>query len=188
MLKDKHLGLPHVGAFTLVNAQGKIFNFSRSWPVSNISVSDRAFFQIPKADETRTSFISEPISKRATGAWIVPLARTIRTIDGRFAGLLLAAVDLEQFEREFQPIVLGAHGSIALLRDNGVLLARYPRIETIVGQTFHAATGSLGEQQSGTVRLVGLMDGKDRILSSRRLARFPFIVTAGLESDAALSD
>src|SRR6185295_2098545 len=66
--------------------------------------------------------------------------------------------------------------------------ARYPRIESIIGQTFHAATGSLGEQQSGTVRLIGAMDGKDRILSTRRLARFPFIVTAGLEGDAALSD
>jgi len=188
MLKDKHLGLPHVGAFTLVNAEGKIFNFSRSWPVRSINVSDRAFFQTLKADETRTSFISEPIRKRANGAWIIPFARTIRTIDGKFAGLLLAAVDLEQFEREFQPIVLGAHGSIALLRDNGTLLARYPHIESTIGQTFHAATGSLGEQQTGTVRLIGAMDGKDRILSTRRLARFPFLVTAGLESDAALAD
>jgi diguanylate cyclase (GGDEF)-like protein/PAS domain S-box-containing protein len=188
MLKDKHLGLPHVGAFTLVNAQGQIFNFSRSWPVSNINVSDRAFFQILKADKTRTSLISEPISKRATGAWIVPLARTIRTLDGKFAGLLLAAVDLKQFEKEFQQILLGEHGSIALLRDNGVVLARYPRIDSIIGQTFHAATGSLGDQQAGTVRLIGAMDNKDRILSSRRLARFPFIVAAGLESDAALAD
>ncbi|MEJ0074725.1 MAG: EAL domain-containing protein [Alphaproteobacteria bacterium] len=188
MLKDKHLGLPHVGAFALVNAQGQIFNFSRSWPVRKIDVSDRAFFRILKADETRTSFISEPIRKRATGAWIIPLARTIRTIDGKFAGLLLAAVDIAQFEREFQPIVLGEHGSIALLRDDGLLLARYPRIESIIGRVFHAATGSLGDEDSGTVRLIGLMDGKDRILASQRLARFPFIMTTGLETSAALSD
>jgi len=188
MLKDKHLGLPHVGAFSLVNAQGKIFNFSRSWPVRKIDVSDRAFFQILKADETRTSFISEPIRKRATGRWIIPLVRTIRTVDGKFAGLLLAAVDVAQFERDFQPIVLGEHGSIAFLRDNGVLLARYPRIESIIGHTFHAATGSLGDADSGTVRLVGLMDGKDRILATQRLVRFPFIMTAGLETSAALSD
>jgi hypothetical protein len=32
LLKDKIVGLPHVGTFTLVNAQGKVFNFSRSWP------------------------------------------------------------------------------------------------------------------------------------------------------------
>ena len=188
MLNDKHLGLPHVGAFSLVNAEGKIFNFSRSWPVRKIDVSDREFFQVLKADETRTSFISEPIRRRATGAWIIPLARTIRTLDGRFAGLLLAAVDIAQFEREFQPIVLGEHGSIAFLRDNGVLLARYPRIESIIGDTFRAATSSLGDADSGTVRLIGVMDGKDRILATQRLARFPFLMTTGLETSAALSD
>src|ERR1041385_9044161 len=150
MLKDKHLGLPHVGAFSLVNAEGKIFNFSRSWPVRQIDVSDREFFQVLKADQTRTSFISEPIRKRATGEWIIPLARTIRTVDGKFAGLLLAAVDVAQFEREFQPIVLGEHGSIALLRDNGVLLARYPRIESIVGQTFRAPIHSPGQERFGS--------------------------------------
>src|SRR5437868_4068554 len=116
MLKDKHLGLPHVGAFALVNAQGKLFNFSRRWPVPDIDVSDRSFFQVLKADKTRTSFISEPIRKRATSAWIIPLARTVRTVDGEFAGLLLAAIDVEQFEKEFRPIVLGEHGSIALFR------------------------------------------------------------------------
>src|ERR1043166_2788999 len=67
MLKDRKLGLPHVGAFTLVNAQGKIFNFSRSWPIPELDVSDRSFFQVLKADRTRTSFISEPIRKRSTG-------------------------------------------------------------------------------------------------------------------------
>ena len=29
LLKDKIVGLPHVGTFTLVNAQGRVFNFSR---------------------------------------------------------------------------------------------------------------------------------------------------------------
>jgi len=188
MLKDKHLGLPHVGAFTLVNAQGKLFNFSRAWPVPDIDVSDRAFFQVLKADKNRTSFISEPIRKRATGKWIVPLARTIRTVDGEFAGLLVAAIDVGQFEKEFQPVVLGDYGSIALLRDDGVLVARYPPIESITGHTFRGAIESLGEQQSGIVRLFGTMEGKDRILVTHRLARFPFIITTGLDSAAVLAD
>ena len=38
MLKDKIVGLPHVGTFTLFNADGKLFNFSRSWPIPPIDV------------------------------------------------------------------------------------------------------------------------------------------------------
>ena len=188
MLADKHLGLPHVAAFALVNARGKLFNFSRMWPVPDIDVSDRSFFQVLKAERSRTSFISEPLRNRANNAWVIQLARPIRTVDGEFAGLLLAAVDLEQFEREFQPIVLGEHGSIALLRNDGTLLARYPRIESIIGQAFRGGIDSLGERQSGTVRLIGSMEGKDRILATHRLARFPFIITTGLNTVAALSE
>jgi diguanylate cyclase (GGDEF)-like protein len=188
MLADKHLGLPHVAAFALVNARGQVFNFSRAWPAPDINVSDRSFFQVFQSDGNRTPFISEPIRNRMNGTWVIQLARPIRTVDGTFAGLLLAAVDLDQFEREFQPIVLGEQGSIAFLRADGVLLARYPRIESLIGHVFRAAIDSIGEQQSGTVRLIGLMEGKDRILSTQRLARFPFIMTAGLDTGAALSD
>src|ERR1041385_2703994 len=38
MLKEKHLGLPYVGAFSFVDAKGKLFNFSRLWPVPSIDV------------------------------------------------------------------------------------------------------------------------------------------------------
>ena len=37
MLKDKSVGLPYLGTFTLINAQGKLFNFSRSWPIPDAS-------------------------------------------------------------------------------------------------------------------------------------------------------
>jgi diguanylate cyclase (GGDEF)-like protein len=188
MLKDKNLGLPHIGAFALVNAQGRLFNFSRAWPMPDIDVADRAFFQVLQADQARTAFTSEPIRKRVSGAWILPLARTIRTVDGKFAGLLLATIDLEQFEKEFQPIVLGEHGSIALFRDDGILLARYPRVGSIIGQAFRGGIGPLGDRQAGMVRMVGTMEGKDRILASQRLARFPFVITTGLDTAAALSD
>jgi diguanylate cyclase (GGDEF)-like protein/PAS domain S-box-containing protein len=188
MLKDKNLGLPHVGAFALVNTQGKLFNFSRAWPIPDINVSDRPFFQMLKSDQARTAFTSEPIRKRATGAWILPLARSIRTIDGKFAGLLLATIDLAQFEKEFQPIVLGEHGSIALFRDDGILLARYPRVGSIIGHAFRGGIDPLGDRQAGMVRMVGTMEGKDRILASQRLARFPFVITTGLDTAAVLSD
>jgi diguanylate cyclase (GGDEF)-like protein/PAS domain S-box-containing protein len=188
MLADKHLGLPHVSALALVNARGQVFNFSRVWPVPDINVADRSFFQILQAEKTRTSFISEPIRNKLNNAWVIQFARPIRTADGQFAGLLLAALDLQQFEREFQPIVLGERGSIALLRNDGTLLARYPRLESIIGQFFRGGINSLGEQPSGTVRLMGVMEGKDRILATQRLARFPFIITTGLDTPAALAD
>src|SRR5215472_2534669 len=41
MLKEKVSGWPHIGSITLINAQGKLFNFSRFWPLPDIDVTDR---------------------------------------------------------------------------------------------------------------------------------------------------
>ncbi len=32
-LRDKAAGMPYVGALTIVNAQGRLINFSRQWPI-----------------------------------------------------------------------------------------------------------------------------------------------------------
>ena len=74
MLKDKIVGLPYLGTFTLVNADGKVFNFSRSWPIPSISVTDRDFFIALRDNADLTTFVSKPISNRATGTWVVHFA------------------------------------------------------------------------------------------------------------------
>src|SRR5436853_7901020 len=43
MLKDKNLGLPHVGAFALVDTHGKLFTFARACPIADINMAARRF-------------------------------------------------------------------------------------------------------------------------------------------------
>src|SRR3954469_21687307 len=50
MLGEKRLGLPYVGALSLVDSEGKLFNFSQLWPAPNVSMSDRKFFMELKAN------------------------------------------------------------------------------------------------------------------------------------------
>src|ERR1051325_1193683 len=93
LLKDKIVGLPHVGTFTLVNAQGKVFNFSRSWPIPPIDVTDRDFFNALRQDGGPASYVSKPIQNRATGTWVVHLARKVAGPNGEFIGLVTAAIE-----------------------------------------------------------------------------------------------
>lgn len=187
MLKDKRLGLPHVGTFSLINAHGKLFNFSRFWPIPNIDVSDRSFFMDLRSSQTSIVSISEPIKNRATDTWVIQFARKITTVDGRFAGLVLAAIELSQFEKEFQSIILGSGSSISLFRRDGTLLARYPRVESAVGHTFRTALDRLQERENGSVRILGLMEGKDRLVALHHLTDYPFFVAAGLDTEPALA-
>jgi diguanylate cyclase (GGDEF)-like protein/PAS domain S-box-containing protein len=188
MLKEKHLGLPYVGAFSLLNAQGKLFNFSRRWPAPNIDVSDRSFFTELKSNPTLHFIASEPIKNRATGTWVVHLARKVHTVDGQFAGLAIATIEIEQFEKSFQSIVLGEGSSIALFRRDSVLLARYPRLDSIIGRTFKGVLDKLEGRKNGAVRVpVGAMEGRDRLLAVQHLANYPFYIVVGLDTEPALA-
>jgi hypothetical protein len=72
MLQDKHLGLPHVGSFTLVDADGRLFNFSRFHPPPpDIDLSDRSFFRELRRDGAPRFVISEPVRNRATHSWVI---------------------------------------------------------------------------------------------------------------------
>src|SRR3954453_15839057 len=120
-LGEKRLGLPYVGALSLVDADGKLFNFSQLWPAPNVSMSDRSFFRELKANPLLDFAVSEPLKNRVTGTSVIHLARKVYTTQGQFAGLLLATIEIEQFQRTFQLIVLGQGSSIALFRSDAML-------------------------------------------------------------------
>ena len=129
MLKTSINGLAQVDAITLINADGDLLNFSRYWPAPLVNVADRDYFKALKSDASLTSFVSQPVRNRGNGSWTVFLVRKIVAPNGDFLGVVLGAIDLSYFEKFFGAIELEGHGSIALLRSDGVMLARYPLVE-----------------------------------------------------------
>jgi diguanylate cyclase (GGDEF)-like protein/PAS domain S-box-containing protein len=187
LLKDKISGLPHIDAVSLINSDGKMINISRLWPVPSISLADRKYFLTLKSNPDLNSLISEPVADRATGTETAFLARRFSDQSGKFLGLINGALDLAFFEKLFGAVVLNEHSSIALLRSDGMMLARYPRLETAIGTVFTGANNALGARDSGTYRLAGTVDGRDRLLASHRLPHFPLMVTVATDVEAALA-
>jgi diguanylate cyclase (GGDEF)-like protein/PAS domain S-box-containing protein len=187
MLRDKGSGLTQVGAIALVDASGAVVNVSRPhWP-HGVNVADRDYFRALRADPHLERFVSVPVSDRANGAWTIYVAQPVRSTDGRFAGLVLGAVDLDYFERLFGAITLGTSGTISLYRDDGVLLARYPRPARAIGRVFTKALKALGGGNAGTVRTVGTINPHPIIIAAHRLGHFPLYVSAAREIDQALA-
>jgi hypothetical protein len=50
LLKEKIAGLPQVDAVAMIDADGKLMNFSRYWPIPEVDVSDRDYFKTLKAN------------------------------------------------------------------------------------------------------------------------------------------
>jgi diguanylate cyclase (GGDEF)-like protein/PAS domain S-box-containing protein len=183
-------GLPHIDAIILSNADGKLINFSRTWPIPDINNRDQDYSETFKNNPYLMSFVSKPRHSPATGKWVLPIARKIIGPDGKFLGVILGIMELHYFENLFQSIMPGAGSSISLHLNDGTILARYPRIESVIGRSFPASLNALENRERGTIRIIGKMEGmqgKERILAARHLAHFPLYVTVGDDFSTALA-
>jgi diguanylate cyclase (GGDEF)-like protein len=187
MLKASASGLVQIYAVSLINADGRLLNFSRSWPSPELSVADREFFAVLKSNPQMTSYISEPGHNRTNGAWTLFLARKVTAANGEFLGLVLGAIELSYFDKLFSSVSLGAGNSITLFRNDGILLTRFPQIESAIGKYFKSTVGAIGDGDSGVVRFVGHFGGKDRLLAAHRLAHFPVVISVAIDTAAALA-
>jgi diguanylate cyclase (GGDEF)-like protein len=191
LLKDKVVGFNYLGALILVNSQGKIFNFSRSWPIPDIYAADRDYFTALQSDEKLNSVVSKPIRNRATGTWIVQIARKVSGPNGEFLGLVLGAIELQSVEQYFARVALGPDSSISLIHRDGELMARYPRVESLIGRPIPGglAVKLVSNSELGVGRRIGAVgNAEDRLIAAHRIAGYPFLIAATTNVTAVLAD
>jgi diguanylate cyclase (GGDEF)-like protein len=191
MLKDKVVGFNYLGALVLLNSQGKVFNFSRSWPIPDINAADRDYFTALQSDAKLNSVFTKPFRNRATGTWIVQIVRKVSGPNGEFLGLVLGAIELQSIEQYFARVALGPDSSISLIHRDGVLMARYPHVESVVGRTIPGglAVKMVSNSDSGVGRHVGAVGkAEDRLIAAHRVAHYPFLIAATTTVAAVLAD
>jgi signal transduction histidine kinase/DNA-binding response OmpR family regulator len=188
LLHEKLTGLPFVNAIAMVDADGNLINFSRYWPIPSVNVADRDYFKALMANPSLPGVISVPVQNRGDGSWTVYRARPVRTPDGRLAGLLLGAIELRYFEDLYHAIGLGPETAITLLRDDGVLMARYPPGPKIGGT---ARRNRAIPREPRDVPVIEIrashFDGKMRLHVRRALADYPMVISVSETQTAALA-
>jgi signal transduction histidine kinase len=186
-LQEKITGIPQLAAVTVIDREGRLVNFSRTWPIPDISVADRDYFQALKQDPDLQRYISAPAQNRGTGTWTIFLARRISGPRGEFLGIVLGAIEMRYFEDLFRAISLGANNTIVLQRLDGVMLARDPPTDA-VGNQFSDSSRLLPDGISGTLRERSPIDGRLRIKAAHLVANYPMLVLATKTEAATLSN
>ncbi|HMI17005.1 MAG TPA: EAL domain-containing protein, partial [Bradyrhizobium sp.] len=95
------------------------------------------------------------------------------------------------FEKFFASLALGEGAAISMYHRDGTLLARYPHVDAMIGQSFKAGPVHqqvLSKSDHGTVRIVSPIDGQNRLASARILRNFPISVVATTTVASALAD
>jgi diguanylate cyclase (GGDEF)-like protein/PAS domain S-box-containing protein len=178
-LRDKVAGMPYIGSLTIIDARGQLINFSRQWPAPNINAADRDFFKAFQSDPSLTSFIGKPIHNRATGSWVIQLARKIPGPNGEFLGLTAAAVELRYLQNYLGEFSSDPENAVTLFRHDGVVLARFPQNDSIVGHRFASAAGLklVSAAANGIGVGAGVADGDSRMVAAHRVGGDPIVVT-----------
>ena len=189
-LKARTAALPQVNAVTVVDHTGTLRNFTRFWPIPDVNIADRAYFQALAANPSLQRFISEPVQNRGNGTWTLYIARKISAPDGRFLGLVLGAVELQYFANLYGQIAPQPDYVISMFRTDGVLLVRHPHREGSVGRGFATAGASLIALKNsfgGVTRTVSPIDAQDRVVAARALSNYPAILSVSRTTAAALA-
>src|SRR5712692_1440815 len=162
------LGVPSLRALIVFDAEGKIVAFSRWHPPPAIHVEDRDYFIALRAEQTDALYIGVPTLNRINGEWTINVGRRLSHPDGSFAGVALATLEPLYYEQVYATINLDRGGTIAMFRADGVLLARHPHAEEMMGRSVGDTEfrRALGRSTTPVVaRVTGRIDGKRRIVS-----------------------
>ena len=179
-------GLPYIDAIVLTDPEGRLVNFTRTWPIPVVNNTDQDYTTTFRNDPFLLSYIGKPRRSPTTGQWIIQIARKIVDPTGKFIGVILGTVQLTYLENQFASIAPGEGSIITLQQDDGTMLVRYPRMESAIGRRLTAGMKSFGQHEHAIIRYVAATDGKERMLASRRLAHFPLFAAVGIEMSSAL--
>jgi hypothetical protein len=97
--RDQISASPHINALVLTDAQGKLINFSRAWPVPSVKVPDQDPSEAFASDPHLISFVGKPLRSPTTGNWVVVIARKFTGPNGEFLGVVTGVMELEYFHR-----------------------------------------------------------------------------------------
>ena len=185
----RHLrSFPELAGFRVIDQNGHVRYLAGGGDYAQLD--DRPYF-ISARDVAGDGLVfSEVVISRITGHQVLVVARAVRDAQGRFLGIVSAALELAKFEALFAEERPGKTGALAVRRsDNHALVVRYPpapaEINRSLGPTHPLVARIAAGEREETLSFAAQSDGVQRIYAFRKLEHYPFYVLAGLsEADA----
>jgi diguanylate cyclase (GGDEF)-like protein/PAS domain S-box-containing protein len=184
-------GLSYIGDLNIIDSEGRIINSSAQGSLAPIDLAGRAYFQTLKSNPPADDIVIEPVHSLVTSRWATIVAHRLSAADGTFLGLLTRRIDPDTYERFLESMALGDGASITMFHRDGILLARYPRVEGLTGKQFpkfELPQAAPGSGRRYTASIVSPIDNTVRLVSASPVSRFPIIAVASKTEAAALAE
>lgn len=181
LLASRVAGHTAVGVLFIVDTDGTIVNSSRDHPTERILVRDRQYFSAFAGGRKSGLILDKPVRSRLTGGWMLNVSRPISDADGRFRGVVVAAIPVPEFERGLQMFGAGTEHPISVYLADGTLVASQPHREAFIGDVPPELTRRSLPAPGEDVRLFDVPSEEGGIFALGRSTRFP--VGVGINGD-----
>jgi two-component system, NtrC family, sensor kinase len=178
------------GGMVLVDPQGRLRTGSFRFPSEPVDVSDRDYLQAHRAGAVGT-YIGSVILARPLNVAVFSISRRKVAADGSFDGVVVSSFRPGYFESFYRAVAESPGDVVALLRDDGALLARHPEPPSIEAYRTPADAAALrAAREGGSAFSIGRspIDGSERMYQFRRVDAYPVFVVYGLDPAAIRSD
>src|SRR6266702_456037 len=173
---------------SLIDEHGTLIANTAELNPKRIDLCDREHFRVHEHENDDQLFISKPVLGRVSGHWTLQMTRRLNHPDGSFAGVVVVSDDPSYFTTDFyNNAAIGREGVIAVISDNGAVLARRTGSVDSANGAF-SASGSYptSEHVSGTY--IDSIDSVTRIVSYRHIDGYPLGVLVGLSQAEEFAD
>ena len=177
---DSHLRGRMPIYFVVADSSGRVLYANIPHAVKEVNLGDRPYITTHlKENAVDHLFIGKPLRGRLSGLLTVQFSRPIRDDAGRLVGIIVAAVDPAYFSRFYNTMDLGAGASIALVRHDGIVIARTTQDLTMrdSGKLLTGIPYIPGSGPGGTFQRVSRLDAIERYYGWRTLEEYGLVVT-----------
>jgi len=145
-LKRKLALLPQVSSMFVYRSDLQLHAGSGFYPVPRVDGTQLKHVN-PHLSPTSTSLlVSKPLMSPVAKRWTIPATRRITGADGALIGVVGAAIDTSHFNAFYRELDLAPGVGLALVRDSGELLFRFPEMATLPPGTDLSKSSQVFEQ------------------------------------------
>lgn len=190
VLFDRSTTARYKSDILLLDKQGEVLADSSLIEPKPGNFADRDYFLVHAFNRDTGMFISRPFKARCdcdySGEWQISFSRRISSPSGEFLGVAVASMRLAYFDQLFNSLDIGTGNTLAIINDDGVLLAQKPFLQdNSVGKSFAGRPNVVRmlREGSGSFDGVSSVDRQKRLYVFSRVGNLPLTVVVALSTD-----
>lgn len=177
ILFERAAHAPYFGFINAIDANGTVIADSQHVPPRGGNFASRDYFIAQRQDARDVIFVGRPFLDPPS---MIPISRRLSNPDGSFAGVVVGSMRLAYFRDLFARLNIGPHGTIALLRDDGLVLMRLPFNANEIGRMLPPDAPFFRAREGGAINGIDATDHLSRRFLFVRIGGLPLIVAVGL--------